>query len=212
MRHPHTQRNDKVSGIDNAKPDKTNRLSRISRREFFLVGGAACAGLLAGCSGDRSTERTISEPISLAANRECDVCGMVISEHPGPSGQIFYRNNSPEGHDNPARFDSPKACMFPYYFEREQRDWTAEAVYVTDYSKVEYEISSVEEQRYIQTATAPETFSNAEDVVFVVGSKVHGAMGPDFIPFSEEKDSSAFADEFGGRTVTTDEITLEMLG
>lgn len=184
----------------------------MGRRGFLLTGSAVGAELLAGCSSGESNGGAPPDPIPLAANRECDVCGMVISEHPGPNGQIFYREHSPENHDAPARFDSTKACLFPYYFEHEQRGWTAEVVYVTDYSTVDYEISDIEGRTYIETATSAETFSNAEDVVFVVGSDVHGAMGPDFIPFSDEDDGASFTDEFGGRTVTVDEITPAMLG
>ncbi|WP_158601205.1 nitrous oxide reductase accessory protein NosL [Haloplanus aerogenes] len=213
MNHSHTQRHDHDQGRKHSTASEDDaRHDRIGRREFLLAGGAAGTALLAGCSGGQSNGGPPPDPVPISENAECDVCGMVISEHPGPNGQIFYRENSPERHDNPARFDSTKACLFPYYFEHEQRGWTAEAVYVTDYSRIDYEISVVEGQQYIQTAMAPETFSNAADVVFVVGSDVHGAMGADFIPFSDADEGTAFADEFGGRTVTMDDITPKMLG
>lgn len=67
-------------------------------------------------------------------------------------------------------------------------------------------------QKYIQAVTGPDTFVNADDVVFVVGSEVHGAMGPDFVPFSDEDDGASFVDTFGGRAVNMDAITPEMLG
>jgi copper chaperone NosL len=213
--------------MKNARPNRRNHVREcehvtasededrhgpIPRRGFLFAGSVVGAGLLAGCSSQRKSDGGPPDPVSLAANVECDVCGMVISEHPGPNGQIFYRDNSPETHDNPARFDSLKACLFPYYFEHEQLDWTAEVVYVTNYSQVDYGISTVEGQKYIRTATGSDTFVNASEVVFVVESEVQGAMGPDFIPFSEESDGASFADEFGGQTVTMDDITPEMLG
>lgn len=212
MRHAHSHRHGPRRQTEHvAALEATDSAPWIGRREFLLAGSVLGTGVLAGCSGGESKDGGSLDPVSLAESRECDVCGMVISEHPGPNGQIYYRENSPETHDNPAWFDSPKACLFPYYFERQQRDWTAEVVYVTDYSTVDYEISDVEGQQYIQTATGPETFSDAADVVFVIGSEVHGAMGPDFIPFSEASDGSAFADEYGGETVTMEEITPETL-
>lgn len=213
MKHPHRQHHHQCRAIDHTTASEDGaRHRRLGRREFLIAGSAVGTGLLAGCAGRQSNGGGPPDPVSLSENKACDVCGMVISEHPGPNGQIFYREHSPENHDNPARFDSTKACLFPYYFEHEQLDWTAEIVYVTDYSLIDYDISVVEGQQYIETATSAETFSNADDVVFVVGSDVHGAMGPDFIPFSDADDGTSFAEEYGGRTVRMDDITPEMLG
>ena len=136
---------------------------------------------------------------------------MVVSEHPGPNGQIFYREHTPEGHDDPAVFDSVRACLLPYYFDHEQSDWSAAAVYVTDYSAVEYDVSTVQGAPYIETFTASETFAAAADVVFVIESSVHGAMGPDFVPFSDTADADAFVEQYGGRTVTWDEMNPDLL-
>lgn len=206
-RHDHSREGDRV-----VTAETTARTRSIDRREFLLSGTAVGTGLIAGCSGGQSNSEDPPDPITLSENMECDGCGMVIAEHPGPTGQIFYSENSPANHDNPARFDSPKACLFPYYFDHEQVGWTTEAVYVTDYSLVDYEISVVEGQQYIQTTTDSETFSSAVDVVFVVGSEVYGAMGPDFIPFSDADDGASFKEAFGGRTVVMDDITPELIG
>lgn len=212
MVHLHTHEHDCDRNIEQVSEnhDCAHQLG-IGRREFVLAGGPIVSALLSGCWGGQSDDGQVADPVSLAGTRQCDVCGMVISEHPGPTGQIFYQENTPETHGNPAWFDSPKACLLPYYFEQQHRDWTAEVVYVTDYSKVDYEISEREGTKYIETATAPETFSKAEDVVFVIESEVHGAMGPDFIPFSDEDDGDSFANEFGGQTLTMDDITPELL-
>lgn len=137
---------------------------------------------------------------------------MVISEHSGPTGQIFYQEHTPDGHDNPAMFDSIRSCLLPYYFDHQRSDWSPEAIYVTDYSVVDYEISSVKDKPYIEKATAPETFSEATDVVFVVESEVHGAMGPDFVPFSKSADADTFVDEYGGRTLSWEEMEPVLLG
>jgi copper chaperone NosL len=213
MKHTCTNRRDHGRECEQVTASEDEcRHRRLRRREFLIAGSVVGAGLLAGCSSQQSSDGDPPDPVSLAGNVECDVCGMVISEHPGPNGQIFYRENSPETHDSPAQFDSLKACLFPYYFEHEQLDWTAEVIYVTDYSEVDYETSTVEGQKYIQTATGPDTFANADEVVFVVESEVHGAMGPDFVPFSEEDDGASFANEFSGRVVTMDDITPDMLG
>ncbi|MDY7082220.1 MAG: nitrous oxide reductase accessory protein NosL [Halobacteria archaeon] len=92
----------------------------LSRREIIKMGGLVAGTGLAGCMGmaDKDSNRDsgdIPDPIALSGGKQCDVCGMVIGKHPGPNAQIFYRENSPEEHPNPAWFDSLKACMFPYY-------------------------------------------------------------------------------------------------
>jgi copper chaperone NosL len=212
MNHVHTQRHGRDRTADDAAgSDRRRCRSEIARRDLLLGTGALGTALLAGCLGDEGDGGPPPDPVSIEGTDECDFCGMVIPDHPGPNGQIFYRDNSPETHENPARFDSAKACLFPYLFEHEQLDWQTEAIYVTDYSTVDHEIVDVDGQQYVETATDAETFSDAEEVVFVIESRVHGAMGPDFIPFSVEDDATAFIDRFGGRTVGMDDVTLDMV-
>lgn len=136
---------------------------------------------------------------------------MVIADHPGPNGQIFYRNHTPEGHDNPAWFDSVKE-LFSYRFEKQRFDWEAEVVYATDYSTVDYSLTTERGTTYISSPVEPASFADASDLVFVVGSEVHGAMGPDLIPFSARADATAFSDEHGGEVVNYADVdagTLE---
>lgn len=184
---------------------------RLTRRRFVAASGAAGVAALAGCAGGKSDDGPAPDAVSLADGKQCDVCGMVIGEHAGPNGQLFYREHAPEAHDAPAWFDSLKGCLFPYYFEREQRDWDARAVYVTDYSAFDYEVSRTEGRTYIETATAPETFARADEVTLVVDSGVEGAMGPDFVPFSDDGDAESFRSAYGGRLVAFGDVTPEML-
>ncbi|MFB6098080.1 MAG: nitrous oxide reductase accessory protein NosL, partial [Salinibacter sp.] len=93
-----------------------------------------------------------------------------------------------------------------------QLGWTVAAVYVTDYSRVDYKVWTAQDTPYIESATAPDTFADATTVVYVVGSRVHGAMGPEFIPFSAKRDAKAFARKYGGRLVSWEQVTPEMLG
>lgn len=136
---------------------------------------------------------------------------MVIEEHPGPNGQIFYRDHAPETHDNPAWFESLRGCLFPYYFEKERLDWAVDAIYVTDYSSIDYEISESGGDRFISSDTEPGTFADATELTFVVGSSVNGSMGPEFIPFSDDGDAETFVEEHGGELVTFDDIDPELL-
>lgn len=183
-----------------------------SRRSVLGGIGISATAFLAGClGGEQSQQQPPPDPIALSGGKQCDVCGMVIGDHAGANGQVFYSEQSPESHENPARFDSLKACMFPYYFQHKRRDWEALALYVTDYSVVDYTVTSRDDQKYISSHTTADAFANAEELNYVVESRVHGAMGADFIPFSARADAETFTEDYGGRTVHFDDITPELL-
>lgn len=186
-------------------------LPGVTRRA--VLGGLATAGLasLAGCLGGDGGEEPVPEPVALDGGKQCDACGMVIADHPGPNGQIFYREHAPEGHDNPAWFDSPKE-LFAYHFEKQRLDWTARVVYVTDYSAVDYRLFTEHDTTYISSHVEPASFADAADVVYVVGSDVHGAMGPDLIPFGERADATAFVDDHAGEVLAYGDIDATTLG
>lgn len=181
-----------------------------NRRRLLVLGGGLAVASLAGCTGGGNG--SIPDPVSLAGGLQCDQCGMVIEMHPGPNGQVFYPEHSPEGHENPARFDSVKACLFPYKLEHERLDWEATAVYATDYSSVEYALRREGATTYISSHVAAETFARAADLVYVVGSDVEGAMGPDFLPFSEPADAESFVAEHGGEVVEYGDIDEGLIG
>lgn len=97
------------------------------RRRTVLRGAGAVAGVaLAGCGEREATP----DPVTLSGG--CDVCGMIIEQRPGPNAQIFYADERPAGHDNPARFETTWEA-FRFEFDRE--DWTRRAFYVTDYQR-----------------------------------------------------------------------------
>ncbi len=170
---------------------------QCGRRSVLAAAGGGIAIGLAGCLGGPGAP----EPVSLTQGEACDVCGMIIEKHPGPNGQLFYRDQSPAGHGNPARFDSLKQCFFPYFFEHEQRGWSAAGLFVTDYSAVEYTVETGADKPYISSHPEAAAFAPAKDLGYVVGSRVVGAMGPDFIPFSDRDDADELAAKFGGEVL-----------
>lgn len=170
------------------------------------LGTSALAGCAGSINGTTQTERP--EATSLTEEDNCDVCGMVIPNHPGPSSEIFYADNEPNDHPNPARFDSTWEA-FQFDFARE--DWTRQAFYVTDYSSVEYEIRSDDGQQLISRHVARASFVDARSVTFVVGSEVVGTMGKDLIAFSDETDAEAFSQEYGGDLVAFEDVTPTMI-
>ncbi|MDZ7689029.1 MAG: nitrous oxide reductase accessory protein NosL [Halobacteriales archaeon] len=185
----------------------------MRRRELLRVSAFVGAGTLTGClnsSGDGEPS-DVPGAVDLSGGKSDDRGGMVIGDHGGPNGQVFYTDNSPEGRDNPAWFHTLVFGLFPYHFERLNRGWEAEAVYVTDYSTVELSLSENEERPLLPSPTAPDTFADATELTYVAESTALGGMGPALPPFSDEADAEEFADEYGGRTVAYDEIDRQFI-
>ncbi|AGN00688.1 nitrous oxide reduction lipoprotein [Salinarchaeum sp. Harcht-Bsk1] len=182
----------------------------ITRRRVLHGAGAVAVAGLAGCIGGDGGGDGDDAPaaITVPDGATCDVCGMVIVQHPGPTSLIFYEDEQPAGHDNPARFDSTWEA---FQFDFERSGWSRQAFYVTDYSAVDYEIRSDDGQQLISRHAAAGDFADANDVTFVVGSEVLGTMGRDLIAFSEESDAESFADEYGGDLGTIDDVTPELI-
>lgn len=180
---------------------------RPSRRRVLAGLAGASAAALAGCLGGNGE---VPEPVTLTTEDTCEVCGMVIPNHPGPSTEIFYRDQQPSGHDNPARFDSTWEA-YQYHFERRDRGWETAAFYVTDYSSVDYSVFTDAGETLVSTHPEAEAFVLVEEVVFVVGSEVKGAMGRDLIGFSSRSDAEAFRDEYGGELAEHGDVTPEMI-
>jgi len=195
------------SGFDDGSDVWRRDGRQRTRRQVLAAAGVASTVGLTGClGGDGGSEPP--DPVTLGTNADCDVCGMVIAQHPGPTAEIFYADQQPEGHENPARFDSTWEA-FQYDFDHE--DWTREGFYVTDYSTVDYELREDGGQTVISTYYDAESFTDATDVTFVVGSEVVGAMGKDLIGFSERENAEAFRDEHGGDLAPFDDVTPTMV-
>jgi len=98
-----------------------------------------------------------------------------------------------------------------YYFRHERRGWEATAIYVTDYSLVDYELQERDGRLYMPAPTAAGTFGDATAMTYVMESEVHGGMGPELHPFSAAEDARAFVEEHGGRTVPFDDVTPQLI-
>ncbi|WP_340099855.1 nitrous oxide reductase accessory protein NosL [Salinibaculum salinum] len=176
-------------------------------RRTVLAGSAAVALGLSGCLGsDGDDGGDVPEPISLTQDDQCEVCGMVIPNHPGPNAQIFYADQTPTGHPNPAHFCSTWEA-FQYDFERQNEGWNRDVFYVTDYSSVDYELTTDAGDTLISTHVEADAFVDAAGVTFVAGSEVKGAMGRDLIGFSDQADAEDFQSEYGGTVVAFEDVT-----
>jgi len=181
----------------------------ITRRTVLSSAAAAGVASLAGCAGlGGGGEDAGPAAVTVPEDATCDVCGMVIPKHPGPSSEAFYEGQAPNGHANPARFDSTWEA---FQFDYEHEDWTRSSFYVTDYSTVDYEIRTDDGQQLISRHVEASSFAPAESVTFVAGSSVVGTMGADLLGFTAEADAESFRSEHGGELVTLDEVTPTLI-
>lgn len=184
---------------EESRPDQVTRIGlRRTTRRRLLAGVAATGGaILAGCLGDDDDgDVEPADPVDLTG-RYCETCGMVIDDHYGPAGQVFYADGEPEDRDGPAAFDS-LGCLLSHHEEAEAQGWVKRTTFVTDYSSVEYDLAERDGKIYVTTHVDPGAFADAQDCQFVTDSAVEGAMGEAAIPFSDGGDADAFADEHGG--------------
>ena len=187
----------------------------VTRRRFVGLLATGSALTLAGCSelggsDGGTTAEDVPDAVTLTTDDACEICNMIIPNHPGPSTEIFYPGEEPSGHENPARFDSTWEA-FQYDFRRQDRGWERAVMYVTDYSGVDYRLFEEQGDTMLSTHPEADAFVRASEVTFVAGSEVKGAMGKDLIAFSSDEDANSFSEEHGGTLVTVDEVTPELI-
>ena len=184
----------------------------VRRRSLLATGGSVAALAIGGCLGDAGDEADGDAPaaITIPEGAACEVCGMTIRQHPGPTTQIFYREQRPSGHDNPARFDSTWEA-YQYEFERDDRGWEEVAFYVTDYSAVDYELFEDGGDLLLTRHHEASAFAPATEVTYVVDGAVKGTMGRDLIAFGTRSDAESFRDEHGGSLTPHDGVTPEVV-
>jgi copper chaperone NosL len=195
-----------------------------SRRGVVRTLGVGAVAGLAGCldaldSGSDSGPPP--EPVDLSGTKFDYEGGMEIGRHGGPNGQVFYANNepetphdsgeSPEARDDLAWFHTLAFGLFPYHLERLDRGWEAEAVYVTDYSAFDWDLTEREGSQQLPAPTAPDTFADATGLTYVAESGVMGGMGSELVPFSEDADAQAFRDDHGGQLLSFDDIDRRLV-
>jgi copper chaperone NosL len=116
-------------------------------------------------------------------------CGMLLTEHEGPKGQILL-----EGVDEPIWFSSARDVLAFTLLPEEPKDIAA--IYVSDMGEA-------------ATWADPgaDNWTDARTASFVIGSSAEGGMGgAEAVPFADPEDAAAFAAEHGGEVVAFDAI------
>jgi len=182
-----------------------------SRRAYLVTATASGVAFLAGCLGGGG-ETTVPDPVDIEDDQACDQCDMRIAMHPGPVGQAYYLDDTPDElpddrEDGHARFCS-SWCTYVYTLER---DPSPAGIYTTDYSTVDYTVQTDAGTAVIDAHFGADAFADVDDLTYVVDSDVEGAMGGSLIGFSESADAEAFSDEYGGELVEHGDVTLELV-
>ncbi|RJX48056.1 nitrous oxide reductase accessory protein NosL [Halonotius pteroides] len=190
-----------------------------NRRQFITAATTVNLLSIAGCAQNEGVGRQAPDPVDLSGEKTDFQGGMVIGDHGGPNGQIFYEETEPkprqgagvEGNspDNLAWFHTLVYGLFPYHFEMRNSGAQAAGIYVTDYSIVDWELSS--DTMIMPAPTSPETFADATELIYVVDSDARGGMGSALLPFSNSNDAARFISEYNGRTINYDEIDRTLI-
>jgi copper chaperone NosL len=154
----------------------------------FLVAGLL---LTAACSIEESGE--VPAPVATTADATGHYCGMLLSEHAGPKGQILLQSG-----EKPGWFTSVRDTFTFLALPEEPKDIAA--VYVSDMGKA----PSWEKP-------GDTNWILADKAVYVIESDQVGGMGgAEAVPFGEEAAAKTFIGEHGGRIVGLEDAKAAM--
>lgn len=156
----------------------------MKRASWFVIGLAL---LVSGCSEERS--QSPAAPHKLTSDAVGHYCGMTLTEHAGPKGQILLASRS-----EPVWFSSARDAFSFTMLAEEAKD--IRAIYVSDMAKA----PSWDDP-------GGENWIDAHQAVFVIGSSKQGGMGaPETVPFSDRAAADRFVAEHGGKVVAFGEV------
>ncbi|WP_322997221.1 nitrous oxide reductase accessory protein NosL [Castellaniella sp.] len=155
-----------------------------------LLQAAAMAGclLLAACGGSAPSGPP-PEPQLLTDQAVGHYCGMNLTEHIGPKGQILLRDQ-----DQAVWFSTIRE-VFAYTLLPEEPK-TIVAIYVQDMGQAD------------PNGNPPaDAWIDARTAHFLIESRAVGGMGaPDALPFARSEDAQAFAQRHGGRVLSFQDV------
>jgi len=162
-----------------------NALYRASR---VLITAAMVLGL-AGCNEAEQSEQLL-EPVAFHSSDECHVCGMVISDFPGPKGQAVEKGG--------VRKFCSTAEMLGWWLQPENRMLNAK-LYVHDMGRSTWEHP---DDKFLIDATS---------AYYVAGTSLKGAMGVVLATFADESAAKGLAALHGGRVLRFEDIDQSVL-
>ncbi len=184
----------------------TAPVTRFRSRSFWLKPLSAwllpawlvvASAMLAGCNDDSAENLAAQRAVAIESGDECHLCGMIITNFPGPKGQLYERGHT-SGSNNASRKFCSTRDLFAYLLDPEHRH-NVQSVFVHDMAVTPWDHPD------------DETYIDARTAWYVVGSQRNGAMGPTLASFSSEATAQAFADNNGGRLYRFDQLDLELI-
>jgi len=144
---------------------------------------------LAAC-GESQQPAASFDPVAFHDGDECHVCGMVISDFPGPKGEAVTAGGV-------KKFCSA-AEMLGWWLQPENRGRDMK-LYVHDMGRSVWE--HPDDSHLIDATSA----------YYVIGTPLKGAMGAVLASFAEEGAAQKLAAEHGGRVLRFEEIDQALL-
>lgn len=182
---------------------------RWTTRRSMLAGvGTTCAMALAGCLG---SDDGLPEPIAIEDDHTCPLCNMVVVNHPGPAGHAYFPDDADVREQDGVVPYCASTCAYEHYFEQKELDEKPTVIYLTDYSRVDWDVYEEDESKFITAHLEADDHTDARELTYVVDSEVLGAMGESIIGFSDPDDADAFADEYGGEIHDHESLNRELV-
>ncbi len=167
---------------------ETVMMHTLYRASLVLVTAALMLGL-AACNEAEQSEQLL-EPVAFHSSDECHVCGMVISDFPGPKGQAVEKGG--------VRKFCSTAEMLGWWLQPENRMLDAK-LYVHDMGRSTWENP---DDQYLIDATS---------AYYVAGTSLKGAMGVVLATFADESAAKSLAAMHGGRVLRFEDIDQSVL-
>lgn len=143
------------------------------------------AVVLAGCD---KMPQPVPPPAPLSDDALGHYCGMVITRHTGPKGQIFLA-----GVREPFWFSSVRDALAFTRLPEEPKNIVA--IYVNDMGRADWDKPD------------DSTWIDARSALYVVDSSRTGGMGTaELVPFSRRQDADAFVRQYGGEVLGFEQI------
>lgn len=162
----------------------------LTRRRLLCGCAALAAAGLAGCNRTDDNGDAV-KPQEIAAQSSCSLDGMLLSDYPGPKGQVIYKG------DSQVNWFCDSVELLSTLLKPEQVRPVL-AAHVQDMAKADWD-------------KPVGHWINARQAVYVLGSKRHGSMGPTAASFADEAAAKAFATQWGGRVLRYAEIKPDMV-
>jgi len=164
-------------------------IPQMKTSRTLLVSVALATLLLAGCGESQTQNEGAVTPVEITRSTASIIDGMLLADYPGPKGQIHY-----SGQSEPEFFCNTKDMMYVHLVPEQLRK--VRAMFVQDMGQADWD----EPQGH---------WIDAHAAYYVVGSTRRGSMGTTLGTFALEADAHAFAEEYGGKVLRFDEITVD---